>query len=130
MLNLVQAALHSLLHLQEQRAVRNSLHRSAAILPQSILARSCAVLLPMSFEPGRANASSAAQPAAEEFVKIISAEQPVDPAAQPVQYPYSCCCLDVRWQVEHLPGQWWGLNAKMALMPTAALYSLLESSQA
>ena len=69
----------------------------------------------MSLEPGRANASSAAQPAAEESVEIISAEQPVDPAAQPVQYPYCCCCLDVRWQVEHSSGQWWDIPQSAAI---------------
>ena len=63
----------------------------------------------MSFGPGGANASSAAQPAATESFEIISAEQPVDPAAQPVQYPYSCCRLDVRWQVERSRGQWWDI---------------------
>ena len=63
----------------------------------------------MSFGPGGANASSAAQPAAAESFQIISAVQPYEPAAQPVQYPYSCCCLDVRWQVEHSSGQWWDI---------------------
>ena len=31
---------------------------------------------------------------------IISAEQPGDPAAQPVHYPHTQCRVDVRWQVE------------------------------
>ena len=54
----------------------------------------------MSCGPGGANASSAAQPAATESVEIISAAQPVD--------TYSCCRLDVRWQVEH-SGKWWDI---------------------
>ena len=62
----------------------------------------------MSFGPGGANASSAAQPAATESFEIISAEQPV-------QYPYSCCCLDVRWQVEHSSGQWWDIPQSAAI---------------
>ena len=69
----------------------------------------------MSFGPGGANASSAAQPAAEESCEIISAEQPVDPAAQPVPYPYSSCCLDVRWQVQHSSGQWWDIPQSAAI---------------
>ena len=28
---------------------------------------------------------------------------------QPVQCPYSCCRLDVRWQVEHSRGQRWDI---------------------
>ena len=56
----------------------------------------------MSFGPDGANGSSAAQPAATESVEIIS-------AAQPVQYPYSSCRLEVRWQVEHSSGQWWDI---------------------
>ena len=70
---------------------------------------------PMSFGPGSANASSAALPAATEAFEIIRAEQPVDPAAQPVQYPYSCCRLDVRWQVEHSSGQWWDIPQSAAI---------------
>ena len=69
----------------------------------------------MSFGPGGANASSATQPAAAESFQIISAVQPVDPAAQPVQYPYSCCRLDVRWQVEHSSGQWWDIPQSAAI---------------
>ena len=59
----------------------------------------------MSFGPGGANASSAAQPAAAESFDIIS-------AVQPVQYPYS---LDVRWQVEHSSGQWWDIPQSAAI---------------
>ena len=69
----------------------------------------------MSSGPGGTNASSAAQPAATVPFQIISAVQPVDPAAQPVQYPYSCCCLDVRWQVEHSSGQWWDIPQSAAI---------------
>ena len=54
----------------------------------------------MSCGPGGANASSAAQPAATESFEIISAAQPVN--------TYSCCRLDVRWQVEH-SGKWWDI---------------------
>ena len=56
----------------------------------------------MSFGPGGANASSAAQPAATDALMMDSAEQPVDPAAQPEG-------LDVRWQVEHSRDQWWDI---------------------
>ena len=67
----------------------------------------------MSFGPGGANASSAAQPAADAWIDVqpadSSATQPVDPAAQPVQALYSGCRLDVRWQVEHSLGQWWDI---------------------
>jgi len=67
----------------------------------------------MSFGPGGANASSAAQPAADAWIDVqpadSSATQPVDPAAQPVQALYSGCRLDVRWQVEYSSGQWWDI---------------------
>ena len=69
----------------------------------------------MSFEPGRANASSVAHPVAEEDVQIISAEQPVDPAAQPVQNPCSGGLWDVRWQVERPWGQWWDIPQSAAI---------------
>ena len=73
----------------------------------------------MSFGPGGANASSAAQPAADAWIAVqpaaSSATQPVDPAAQPVQDPYSGCRLDVRWQVEHSSGQWWDIPVSAAI---------------
>ena len=60
----------------------------------------------MSFGPGGANASSAAQPAADAWIDVqpaaSSTTQPVDPAAQPEG-------LDVRWQVEHSSDQWWDI---------------------
>ena len=34
---------------------------------------------------------------------------------QPVQCPYSCCRLDVRWQVEHSSGQWWDIPQSAAI---------------
>ena len=75
----------------------------------------------MSFGPGGANASSAAQPAADAWIDVQSADssatQRVEPAAQPVQALYSGCRLDVRWQVEHSLGQWWDI-------PLAAVISL------
>ena len=69
----------------------------------------------MSFNPGGANASSGAQPAATEPWAIISAEQPGDPAAQPVHYPDMQYRLDVRWQVEQAWGQWWDLPQSAAI---------------
>eukprot|EP00959_Pyramimonas_sp_CCMP1952_P131210 2743186-Pyramimonas_sp.AAC.1 len=54
----------------------------------------------MSFGLGGANAGSAAQPAATYALMILSAEQPVDPAA---------AGLDARWQVEHSTDQWWDI---------------------
>ena len=60
----------------------------------------------MSFGPGGANASSAAQPAADAWIDVqpaaSSTTQPVDPAAQPEG-------LDVRWQVEYSSDQWWDI---------------------
>ena len=61
----------------------------------------------MSCGPGGANASNAALPAATESFEIISAAQPVD--------TYSCCRLDVRWQVEHSSGQWWDIPQSAAI---------------
>ena len=51
----------------------------------------------MSFGPGGANASSAAQPAATACSTA------------------SCGRLDVRWQVEHSSGQWWDIPQSAAI---------------
>ena len=80
------------------------------VCPQVSLAFCRLLRDPMSFGPGGANASSAAQPVATESFMIISAGEPGGPAAQPGKGR-----LDVRWQVEQSSGRWWDIPQSVAI---------------